>query len=173
MFLNRNVTVLFSNSTPDINDKIFFPRCISMHTDTKDEAEMQALTGLCTSHTSAAKAGFIPRLLESDISMALSGVSMAIPCTEMKRGTLALGLARNRDKFTSQLERLKPLPLLYRSCFSITVHASQHYPLLHTPSQKKHFHHHHHHFVLLPHTALAHCHTQRVFLGAKLLCSLL
>lgn len=97
---------------------------------------MQPRTGPCTSHTSAAKAGFIPRLLESDISMALSRVSMAIPCTEMKRGTLALGLARNRDKFTSQLERLKPLPPFYPSCFGITVRASQHYPLLHTPSQK-------------------------------------
>lgn len=105
-------------------------------THTKDEAEMQPRTGPCTSHTSAAKAGFIPRLLESDISMALSRVSMAIPCTEMKRGTLALGLARNRDKFTSQLERLKPLPPFYPSCFGITVRASQHYPLLHTPSQK-------------------------------------
>lgn len=62
-------------------------------------------------HTSAATEGFIPGLLESGISMALGGVSMAIPCTEMKRGRPRLG-PRNGDKFTSQAGRLKSLPLV-------------------------------------------------------------
>lgn len=66
-----------------------------MHAHTKDDSkkcEYAQCSHLCS---------FIPRLLESDISMALSGVSMAIPCTEMKRG----GPARHRDKFTSQAGR--------------------------------------------------------------------
>lgn len=66
-----------------------------------------------TRWTSAAKEGFVPRLLESDISMLTVGFPWLFYVQKSKEGTLAL--ARTRDKFTSQAGRLKHLPLLYPS----------------------------------------------------------
>lgn len=148
------------------------------YTHTKGEAEMQACTEALT-HTwwsSAAKEGFVPRLLESDISMALSGVSMAILCTEMKRGDTRLGpgLQRGPIYISSRAVKAPPLSVPLLSCFSITVCASlcppSQPPLLHPLFPKK---------TLLPlplcaassHNPLTVAHT--VFLGVKLLCSLL
>lgn len=62
--------------------------------------------------TSAAKEGFIPRLLESDISMALSGVSMAIPCTEIIRGDPRLGPGLQQGQIYIPSRVVGPLPLL-------------------------------------------------------------
>lgn len=61
----------------------------------------------------AAKEGFILRVLESDISMALSRVSMAIPCTEIIRGDPRLrhGIQQGQIYISSRVDR--PLPLLF------------------------------------------------------------
>ena len=133
------------------------------------ESDAHTRTHADTSCTPAAKEGFIPRLLESDISMALSGVSMAIPCTEIIRGDPRLrpGSQRGQIYISSRAVKTPSPSLPLPSCFSITVCASHlppSPPTLHLPSQKKtkkkHFHHHHHHFVLLPHITLSRCHTQ-------------
>lgn len=119
--------------------------------------------------------GFIPRLLESDISMALSGVSMAILCTEMKRGDprLGPGLQQGQIYISSRAVKAPPLSAPLRSCFSITVCASQAPsqppPPLHPPLPKK---------TLLPRPlCAASSHnpptvTHAVFSDVKLLCSL-
>lgn len=123
---------------------------------------------MCThaTHASATTEGFTLRLLESDISMALCGVSMAIPCTEMKRGRPRLR-PRNRDKFTSQPGRLKSLPLVvsfllqYNSlCISTHTHL-----LTNT-------HFHHQHSELLPHITLTLVSHTVFFLSVELFCSL-
>lgn len=60
----------------------------------------------------AAKEGFIPRLLESNISMALSGVSMAIPCTEIIRGDPRLGPGSQQGQIYISSRAVDPLPFL-------------------------------------------------------------
>ena len=123
-------------------------------------------------HTScipAAKEGFIPRLQESDISMALSGVSMAIPCTEIIRGDPRLrpGSQRGQIYISSRAVKAPSPSIPLPACFSITVRAS-YPPPLHPPSQNNTFT-----TTLccfLTYT-LSHCPT--VFLGVKLFCSLL
>lgn len=118
---------------------------------------------------SAAKEGFIPRLLESDISMALSGVSMAIPCTEIIRGDPRLrpGSQRGQIYISSRAVKTPSLSIPLPSCFSITVCAPQHPP--HTPPKTT---------LSPPPLCAASSHnplslSHRVFLGVKLLCSLL
>lgn len=66
-------------------------------------------------HSSAAKEGFISRLLESDISMALSGVSMAIPCTEIIRGDPRLRPGSQQGQIYISSRAVRPLSLLYPS----------------------------------------------------------
>lgn len=100
------------------------------HPDAQTSIPTHKLRQKCThTHTScipAAKEGFIPRLQESDISMALSGVSMAIPCTEIIRGDPRLGPGSQRGQIYISSRAVKapspsiPLP----ACFSITVRAS-------------------------------------------------
>lgn len=117
--------------------------CICIHTQKVKQIRKHVLRH---THTSAAIEGFIPRLLESDISMALSGVSMAILCTEMKRGDTRLGPGSQREQIyiSSRAVKAPPLSVPLLSCFSVTVCVTQPpLPASTTPSslsQKNTFH---------------------------------
>lgn len=169
MFLNRNVTVLFSNSTPDINEKIFFPRCISMHTHKGWSGDATTHRAVHIAHLSS-QSGIYPQTAGirhfNGSQRGFHGYSMY----RNEKGDPRLGPGSQQGQIYISTRAVKTPPpllpfLLWHNgpCIS-TLPTSPH------TLPKKHFHHH---FVLLPHTALAHCHTQRVFLGAKLLCSLL
>lgn len=103
--------------------KNFSPRCTRKHTHAHKGWSMETQASDTHTHThttdtsctSAAKEGFIPRLLESDISMALSGVSMAIPCTEIIRGDPRLGPGSQRGQIYISSRAVKTPSLLYPS----------------------------------------------------------
>lgn len=115
-----------------------------------------------------AKEGFILRVLESGISLALSRVSMAIPCTEIIRGDPCLrrGIQQGQIYISSRVDR--PLPLLspLPSFFILTVHEPP--DPFQLPSSKQF---QYHTFAASSHNPLSLSH--RAPFSVKMVCSLL
>lgn len=114
----------------------------------------------------AAKEGLILRVLESDISMALSGVSMAVPCTEIIRGDRRLrrGIQQVQIYISSRVDRALPLLFPFPSFFIVTVHEA---PLFSYPLESSF------NTTLLPLPYITLSVTHRASFSVKMVCSLL
>lgn len=88
-----------------------------------------------------AREGFIHRALESDISMALSRVSMAIPCTEIIRGDPRLRRSTQQGQIyiSSRVERPPSPSFPLPSFFIVTVDVAPLFTTLQKPVSIPHF----------------------------------